>query len=78
MAFLPSELIVNTWFPQRQEQTIREKLKSNSNAPGLGQEGFILRKEYAWEEYLAWLGSNQGRAQPAIIHKYKESIVGVQ
>lgn len=58
MAFLPSELIVNTWFPQRQEQSIREKLNSNSNNLRLGQEGFILRKKYAWEEYLAWLDSN--------------------
>lgn len=76
--FLPSELIVNTWFPQTQEQTVREKPKSSNNNLRLGQESFILWEDYAWEEYLAWLSSDQGRAQPAIIHKYKESIVGMQ
>ena len=71
MTFLPSELMVNTWFPQRQEQTLREKVKSKRNNPRFGQEDFILRKKDVWTKYLPRLGSNQGRAQATMLHKNK-------
>lgn len=29
----------------------------------MGQEGFILSKEYVWEEYIVWLANDQGTAQ---------------